>query len=130
MELVRDLEKKFTANNQKKAALNLRQLAGISAFNSFKQRIHSSLTANPQEIRIYSLAKSGPVIFNSIENASLYLSNPKPQFPSDSRITQYEYEVTFSDGSEFSRELNNLNDVVKVNNEIQMLVNHFNNLNK
>jgi hypothetical protein len=128
MELVRDLERKFTLANQKIAAVNLRKFAGQNAFNSFKQKIHSSLTSTPQEIRIYSLARFGPIVFNSIESASDFLSKPNPKFPANSKIAQYEYEVTFSDGSEFSREIKNLNDVVKVNNDILLLVNHFNKL--
>jgi hypothetical protein len=128
MELVRDLESKFTLANQKIAAVNLRKFAGQNAFNSFKQKIHSSLTSTPQEIRIYSLARFGPIVFNSIESASDFLSKPNPTFPANSKIAQYEYEVTFSDGSEFSREIKNFNDVVKVNNDILLLVNHFNKL--
>jgi len=128
MELVRDLESKFTLANQKIAAINLRKFAGQNAFNSFKQKIHSSLTSTPQEIRIYSLARFGPIVFNSIESASDFLSKPNPTFPANSKIAQYEYEVTFSDGSEFSREIKNFNDVVKVNNDILLLVNHFNKL--
>jgi hypothetical protein len=128
MELVRDLESKFTLANQKIAAVNLRKFAGQNAFNSFKQKIHSSLTSTPQEIRLYSLARFGPIVFNSIESASDFLSKPNPTFPANSKIAQYEYEVTFSDGSEFSREIKNFNDVVKVNNDILLLVNHFNKL--
>jgi len=127
-ELVRDLESKFTLANQKLAAVNLRKFAGQNAFNSFKQKIHSSLTSTPQEIRIYSLARFGPIVFNSIESASDFLSKPNPTFPANSKIAQYEYEVTFSDGSEFSREIRNFNDVVNVNNDILLLVNHFNKL--
>jgi hypothetical protein len=128
MELVRNLESKFTLANQKIAAINLRKFAGQNAFNSFKQKLHSSLTSTPQEIRIYSLARFGPIVFNSIESASDFLSKPNPTFPANSKIAQYEYEVTFSDGSEFSREIKNFNDVVKVNNDILLLVNHFNKL--
>ncbi len=127
-ELVRDLESKFTLANQKLAAVNLRKFAGQNTFNSFKQKIHSSLTSTPQEIRIYSLARFGPIVFNSIESASDFLSKPNPTFPANSKIAQYEYEVTFSDGSEFSREIRNFNDVVNVNNDILLLVNHFNKL--
>jgi hypothetical protein len=128
MELVRDLESKFTLANQKLAAVNLRKFAGQNAFNSFKQKIHSSLTSTPQEIRLYSLARFGPIVFNSIESASDFLSKPNPTFPANSKIAQYEYEVTFSDGSEFSREIKTFNDVVKVNNDILLLVNHLNKL--
>lgn len=126
MELVRNLERKFSNPNQVKVAANLRDLAGQGAFTSFKQRIFGSLTATPQEIRIYSLARFGPVVFDSIEKAVDYLSGSNPQFPSNSEVTQYEYEVTFSDGSEFIRALSSLDEVKQVNLQLHDLMQHFN----
>lgn len=125
MKLVRDLERKFTKSNQEEAAKNLRTIAGKGAFTSFKQRISSSLTSTPQEIRIYSLARFGPVIFDSIESAADYLDGTKQEFPLNSEVSQYEYEVAFSDGSKFFRTLDTINDVKNVNNQLLQLVNHF-----
>jgi len=126
MELVRDLELKFTDANQAIASANLRKIAGQGAFTSFKQRILGSLTATPQEIRIYSLARFGPVVFDSIEKAADYLGATKQDFPTNSEVTQYEYEVSFSDGSEFARALGTLDDVKEVNAQLLQLVTHFN----
>lgn len=125
MELVRSLEGKFSDSNQTKAATNLRSIAGQGAFTSFKQRIFSSLTATPQEIRIYSLARFGPVVFDSIEKAAIYLNGDNQLFPSNSEVTQYEYEVTFSDGSEFARALGSMDEVKQVNTKLLELVKHF-----
>jgi hypothetical protein len=126
--LVRALEEKFTEQNQKLAAQNLRSIAGQGAFTSFKQRICGALTATPQEIRIYSLARCGPVVFESIELAAVFLSGDSPVFPSAGEISQFEYEVSFSDGSSFSRTLNSLDDVRKVNAQLHQLVEHVNQL--
>ena len=90
-----------------------------------KQRIFSSLTATPQEIRIYSLARFGPVVFDSIEKAAIYLNGDNQLFPSNSEATQYEYEVTFSDGSEFARALGSMDEVKQVNTKLLELVKHF-----
>lgn len=126
--LVRALEEKFTEQNQKLAAQNLRSIAGQGAFTSFKQRICGALTATPQEIRIYSLARCGPVVFESIELAAVFLSGDSPVFPSAGEISQFEYEVSFSDGSSFSRTLNSLDEVRKVNSQLHQLVEHVNQL--
>lgn len=126
MELVRLLESQLTEDLLNRAAINLRTIAGISAFASFKQRIYSALIAAPQEIRIYSLARCGPVVFDSIQHAAEFLSQGKPQFPAAGEITQFEYEVTFSDGSEFSRTLKSLEDVRLVNEQLLALVKHIN----
>lgn len=128
MALVRAVESQLTEASQAQAALNLRNIAGPSAFTSFKQRIYGALTATPQEIRIFSLARCGPVVFNSIENAAVFLSDHASVFPVAGEISQFEYEVSFSDGSEFSRTLNTLAKVREVNSQLQLLVEHVNQL--
>lgn len=128
MELVRAVESQFTEASQIQAATNLRSIAGPSAFTSFKQRIYSALTAAPQEIRIFSLARCGPVVFDSIENAAVFLSDNNQEFPAAGEIRQFEYEVSFSDGSEFSRTLNTLEEVREVNSQLLLLVEHVNQL--
>lgn len=125
MALVRDLESKFNTNNQSVVADALKSIAGEGAFTSFKQRILGSLTATPQEIRIYSVAKFGPVVFDSILKAEEFLSAKSPTFSSIKEISQYEYEVTFSDGSEFARSLHTLKDVRELNQQLLRLVDHF-----
>jgi len=126
--LVKALEEKFSEQNQELVAQNLRQIAGPSAFTSFKQRICSALTATPQEIKIYSLAKCGPVVFDSIQNAAVFLSGESPVFPAAGEISQFEYEVYFSDGSSFARTLNSLDEVRNVNAQLYHLVAHVNQL--
>lgn len=128
MELVRAVERQITDESLRLAAANLRNIAGPSAFTSFKQRIYSALIAAPQEIRIYSLARCGPVIFDSIQNAAVFLSSDAPQFPEAGEIAQFEYEVSFSDGSEFFRTLDSLDEVRKVNAQLLLLVQHVNTL--
>jgi hypothetical protein len=127
--LVKNLERKFTEENQLLAATNLRKIAGQGAFTSFKQRIYGALTATPQEIKIYSLARCGPVVFDSIESASIFLSTSPQKFPAAGEISQYEYEVSFSDGSNFTRTLNSISEVKNVNEQLQFFVTHVNKLN-
>jgi hypothetical protein len=124
MELVNAVEAQLTEATLRQAASNLRGIAGPSAFTSFKQRIYSALIAAPQEIRIFSLAKCGPVVFESIENAAVFLSADTPKFPDAGEISQFEYEVSFSDGSEFSRTLHSLDKVREVNAQLLLLVEH------
>lgn len=126
--LVRALESTLTAESQRQAAQNLRSIAGPSAFTSFTQRIFSALTAAPQEIRIFSLARCGPIVFDSIQIAAKFLSNSNPEFPAAGAISKFEYEVSFSDGSEFSRSLNTLEEVREVNLQLLQLVKHVNQL--
>lgn len=128
LKLVKALESQLNEASQNQAASNLKKIAGASTFNSFKQRISSALTASPQQIRIFSIAKSAPVIFDSIQNATLFLSDKFPDFPIEGKSNHFEYEVSFSDGSEFYRTLGSIEEVREVNLQLSQLVNHMNNL--
>jgi hypothetical protein len=128
MQLVRALEKQLTDKAQALAAVNLRSIAGYGAFTSFKQRIFGALTATPQEIRIYSISKSGPMIFDSIQNAADFLETKDQLFPQMGEASQFQYEVSFSDGSEFSRILNSIAEVRDINAQLHLLVTHINTL--
>ena len=128
MEMVRAVELQLTEKLETLAAANLRNIAGPSAFSSFKQRIYGALTATPQEIRIFSIARCGPVVFESIQTAAVFLSKENPDFPDAGEINQYEYEVSFSDGSEFSRTLTTVEEVREVNSQLLLLVDHINKL--
>jgi hypothetical protein len=128
MALVRALEQCLTVQNQIKAAENLRTLAGVGAFSSFEQRIIGSLTSTPQEIRIYSVAKSGPLVFDSILAADDFLRGKDFNFPTGVAIEAYEYEVSFSDGSEFSRSVVSIEEALIINSQLLALVEHMNKL--
>ena len=125
LQLVRELELKFTLENQIKAAHSLRSAAGEMAFLSFKQKVKGALMASPQEIRLYALKRCGPVVFDSIDKATHFLSAKSQNFPAAEGADHYEYEVSFSDGSTFFRELNSLDEVRAVNAQLLALVKHF-----
>ena len=122
--LVQNLQEKFTETKQIQAATLLRQVAGESAFAAFKQKIIASLCATPQEIRIYVLQKSEPAIFKTLAEASAFLNSKKPAFIPTIDVEQYEYEVVFSDGSEFGRSLSTLAKVIETNTQLSILVTH------
>jgi hypothetical protein len=124
-DLVTKLETDFNPENQKKVTDSLKKLAGERTFESFKQRIEGALTATPQEIKIFSVAKVGAAIFNSIEKAQEFLISETPVFSDMKEISQFEYEVTFSDGSVFARSLNTLQEVRDLNQQLLCLVEHF-----
>ncbi len=97
---------------------------GGAALESFKRRIVASLSAVPQEIRIYMLAKSDPAVFQSLAQATEFLKGNPPQFSASKNSEQFDYEVVFSDGSEFSRTLPSLDALRNTNAELVALVSH------
>jgi hypothetical protein len=122
--IAKALENKFTIQKQADAANLLLNSIGKGAFSSFKSRIIGSLTSIPQEIRIYMVHKSPPVIFKTINEATEFLQKKQPSFSLDKGTEHYEYEVVFSDGSEFARSLHSLPDVQNTHAELSALVAH------
>lgn len=123
--MVRVVESKFDTANRILAAENLKRIVGVAAFRSFKQKIAGALATAPQEIRIWPLARFGPVVFESISAAAEFLKNATPVFPGKGDVSHYEYQVSFSDGSVFFRELDSLDAVRDLNQQLLTLVKHF-----
>jgi len=124
--IVQNFENNFTEENKLAVANTLFNLIGEASIRSYISRVESSLSALPQEIRFVLRQDSEPVIFETVESATLFLSNP--QFIMDNPIESYIYQVTFSDGHEFNYYSENLNDINTVHKSVEKLVNHINNL--
>jgi hypothetical protein len=115
------LDTSFKGNEQH-VATALREIVGEGAFASFKQRVLGALTATPQEIAIRSLQLSAPQVFVTVEDASQFLKSPTFNF--EGHDEEFTYEVTYSDGSDFSRRLGTLAEVVELHDELTALVEH------
>jgi hypothetical protein len=122
--LASNLEQKMTLANQAAAADALIQAVGKTAFDGFKNRIHGSLSALPQEIRVFSVSRSSPVIFRNIEDATEFLETKTPAFPASTKPATFEYEVTFSDGTDFSRRISDLASLRALNTQLFDWVQH------
>jgi hypothetical protein len=122
--LAQNLERNFTDAAKINTAKSLRKIAGANAFSAFKQLIIASLCATPQEIRIYALQKSEPAIFKTLDEASAFLNSKALVFSPSVDVRQYEYEVVFSDCTDFGLSLNSLADVIDVNSQLLTLVKH------
>ena len=120
--LADDLAQRFSGRLEEKVAQNLRDIAGATAFKSFEQRVMGALSATPQEIRITLVQMSQPRVFSSLEQAADFLD--RPYFSFDGGEQCFTYEVTYSDGSEFSRTLGSIEAVKKMHEELACLVIH------
>lgn len=105
-------------------AANLRQITGAPAFDSFAHSVISALSARPQEIRIVEEHHSEPVCFDNVEDASLFIENPEFSHLGERGTASYVYEISYSDGTEFSRELPAIADLRELHNNLLQLVHH------
>ena len=109
---------------QKDVGDALRSIVGQGAFSSYKTRVLSALTATPQSIVIRALRLSEPMTFVTVEEATAFLEQPDPTFSFEDAEQEYTYEVTYSDGSDFSRQLGSMDEVKKLHTDLGMLVEH------
>lgn len=121
-ELVRNFESIFTLEKKIEVKTKLHELVGLTAINGYVDRVRSTLSALPQEIRFILRQDSQPISFESVAEASEFLKSPT--FEMNSPIETYIYEVTYSDGSEFIKEVDTLEELSALHDEIQMLEKH------
>lgn len=124
--LVRTFEESFTEAKKLEVKEKLHELVGIAAINGYVDRVRSTLSALPQEIRFILRHDSQPISFESVSKASEFLK--QPTFLMDSPLETYIYEVTYTDGSEFMREVSSLEDLRYLHQEIQLLEEHMSTL--
>jgi len=124
LRLLREAQKLLTPKVKKKIVRVLQEVETGRDLESFKRRIIAALCAFPQEIRICMLSKSEPVIFQTIEQATEFVNTATPKFLSSERHQHFEYDVVFSDGSEFTRTLANLSALRETNASLAALVSH------
>lgn len=124
--LVNQLAKRFNGQLESKVAENLQTIAGATTFRGFEKRVLGALSATPQEIRIISVHMSQPCAFSSLEEATNFLDQPLFSFDGGEKC--FTYEVTYSDGSEFSRTLPTIDAVKKMHDELAKLVIHMSQL--
>lgn len=120
--LVQSFELEFDNNKKLEVKDKLLELVGLTSINSYIERLRSTLSALPQEIRIILRHDSSPISFESVIEAGLFLE--KPIFKMDSPIETYIYEVTYTDGSEFTKEVTSLKELKELHREIELLETH------
>jgi hypothetical protein len=127
-QLANAFERSLTAKNKQKAAATLRDLVGETSINTYVDRVRAALGALPQELRFISQRQSAPVVFESIPEATEFLKDPKFNFTSSAE--SFIYEITYSDGTEFERPVETLDELRILHQQIERLAQHISALAK
>ncbi|MGK7947002.1 MAG: hypothetical protein AB4058_21290 [Microcystaceae cyanobacterium] len=120
--LVENFELLFSDLKKIEVRDKLHELVGTTVINGYVDRVRATLSSLPQEIRFILRNNSQPICFKSVSTASNFLENPT--FKMDSPIKTYVYEVSYSDGSEFIKEVSTLNELRELHEEIESLERH------
>lgn len=117
-------------NNEKKEVVQntLLGLIGDTTINSYVDRVRAKLCSLPQEIRFILRHDSTPIVFESVKEASNFLVSP--DFNMNSPRESYLYQVTYSDGGEFEKSVDNINHLRDLHARISRLTCHMDRLAK
>ncbi len=115
-------ESGLTDSMKQRAATALRELVGEVSLDSYVDRVRGALGALPQEIRIIAQRRSKPEVFETIPEATAFLQHTKFDF---SKLAEnFIYEITYTDGTEFERTLDTINQVIVLHQGIERLAAH------
>jgi hypothetical protein len=120
--LASKFEKRLTTTAKCKAADMLRTLLGKSAINTYLDRVRAALGATPQEIRFFARHDSAPRVFETIPEATYFLNEPDFDFANPTE--RYVYQITYSNGAEFERQVDSLDDLRRLHEQTDKLAAH------
>jgi len=120
--LATEFKKCLTSKAKCKVAGRLQALLGKPAVNTYLDRVRAALGATPQEIRFLARHDSAPRVFETIPEATLFLKKPDFDFANPSE--QYLYQITYSNGAEFERQVDSLDDLRRLHEQTDKLAAH------
>ncbi len=126
--LAETFEQGLTAGIKRKAAASLRKMVGETTLNTYVDRVRAALGALPQEIRVRSQKQSNAAIFESVAAATEFLDEPTFDFSAPTE--NFIYEITYSDGSDFERQVSTLDELRALHHAIERLTEHVTSLTR
>jgi hypothetical protein len=120
--LAEKFDKQLTGERKRQAADELRELLGKAAVNTYLDRVRAALGATPQEIRFLARHDSAPRVFETIPDATAFLT--KPDFDFGRPTEKYVYQITYSDGAEFDRQVDSLENLRLLHEQTARLATH------
>lgn len=112
----------LTPARKTETAATLQELIGEVSLDTYVDRVRAALGALPQEIRLIAQRRSKPEVFETIADATAFLQSP--QFDFSAPVENFVYEITYTDGTEFERMLDTLDEVKALHREIERLATH------
>lgn len=117
-------EKGLNEEIKLKAASTLRSIIGELAVRAYVASVQAALSSAPLEFRIVGHLLSAPMVFASFEEVSSFLASSTPSFEFTDPTKRFSYQVSYSDGTEFERELRSLEELKELHQQITALVAH------
>lgn len=120
--LAERLQQDFNDEKAGRVAQQLRGLVGNATISGYVSRVHAALAALPQELRFIASHSSAPHVFEQIDDATAFLQ--APQFTFNEPVESYTYQITYSDGTEFERDVGTIELLRSLHGQICVLADH------
>ena len=128
LKLVNDLEDSLTSQLKKDAFSALKQIVGDKSFKAFQVKVASSLAAMPQEIKLYVLTRTGPLVFQTTEEVRKFLDSETDWSALGGEKHEYVYDVVYTDGAQFSVTASDLDELKQLHGQVETLEKHMRSL--
>lgn len=125
-QLGRSFSARFDEHAKMALVRSLREQVGTSVVNSYVHRVRAAISALPQEIRFYAERSSKPVVFDSsdcVARAADFLAS-SPTFTWRRGAQSFRYEIVYTDGTPFSRQVGSLNDLGALHGQMASVARH------
>jgi hypothetical protein len=126
LRMVQKFEVGFSKKERTAVGQALREIVGASAFKSYQDNISAALSALPQQISIGQSSHANPIVFSSVREATKFLQ--KPEFRAEIGAVTYRYQVEYSDGTDFEREVGSLDKLRELHLQLSHLASHMESL--
>ncbi|WP_298910092.1 hypothetical protein [uncultured Aliiroseovarius sp.] len=124
LDLVNRLEASLSSEVKQNAFNGLREIVGGKSFRSFQAKVASSLAAMPQEVHLYVLTRTGPLVFQSTREVTEFLSSSIDWSKLGGEQREFVYHVVYTDGAEFSVTASNFEELKQLHEQVEMLEAH------
>jgi hypothetical protein len=124
--LVEQFQKTMDRQRKIEVAAKLRELVGAASLNTYVDRVRAALAALPQEIRCIARRNSQAAVFETITEATAFLANP--HFDFDNATEDFVYEITYTDGTDFEKEVGSIEAMKELHRHLERLVEHITSL--
>ena len=117
--IVEKFDSEFSDQKKKEVQKSLLNLIGTVAIDSYVDRLRARLSALPQEIRLVLRYDSSPIVFESVDEASIFITSPS--FNMNNPTESYLYQITYSDGTEFEKAVEDVESLKLLHEQITCL---------
>lgn len=129
LKLVNDLEGSLTDEVKEAAFSSLKEIVGAKSFKAFQVKVTSSLAAMPQEIKLYVLTRTGPLVFQTTEEVRKFLDSETDWATLGGEQREYVYDVVYTDGAQFSVTASDIDELKQLHSQVETLEKHMSALN-